>query len=98
MYHNHGKLKPFYIISDIMKASRKHLYVFIYRDSKHAFVRGGACFRSMTMIKETWICNYYEISDVKPDNPEEAISDVGINNVNHVNVGIKHSVLLSARV
>ena len=46
----------------------------------------------MTMIKETWICNYYEISDVKPDNPEEAISDVDINHVNHVNVGVKHSV------
>ena len=44
------------------------------------------------------MCNYYEISDVNPDNPKEAISDVNINNVNHVNVGIKHSVLLSARV
>ena len=40
MYHNQEKFKPFYMKSDIMKAS-KHLYVFIYSDSKHAFVWGG---------------------------------------------------------
>ena len=56
------------------------------------------------------MCNYQEISDVKFDNSKEAISDVDINNVNyaisdidiknvyHVNMGIKHSVLLSTRV